>query len=279
MKKRLQVGLVAEGSSTESKILHLPKLAEELGPVKSTVLRVSRRLSNTLRAGYAVTDYEELQAASLILLRVPDASVPRVVDELCSSDLALKDLSFVLCESWLPLYALSPLAAKGASIATLVHLPVSRRNWFIVEGHAKAVRQIRQFLDRNDARSNEIVQGSKHLLFVSEILATALPVPFLVVAQQSLRAAGISGRLLLELMEEITEKMLQDFQKGARGYWGGPLTECSEETALLYLERLHQSHPAISSFLNYHLPSARQTMLSHRPSQEELESFVQTTEQ
>src|SRR3954467_8567466 len=109
MKKQLQLGLVVEGNSTESTVLHLPKLVEQLGPVKSTVLRVARRVSNMLRAGYAVADYEELQAASLVLIRAPDAAVPRIVDELRSAELVLKDLSFVLCESWLPANKLAAL--------------------------------------------------------------------------------------------------------------------------------------------------------------------------
>lgn len=277
MKKQLQLGLVVEGNSTESAVLRLPKLAEGLGPVKSTVLRVARRLSNMLKAGYAVADYEELQAAGLILLRMPDASVARVVEELCSSELVFKDLSFVLCESWLPLHSLSALANKGAAIATLNNLPTHRRDWFIVEGQAKATRQMRHFLERNEARSSEVLVDSKHLLFASGILATALPIPLLISAQQALRATGLSGKLLSGMMAEIAEKMLQDFQKGARGSWGGPLAECSEETSSMYLDKLRQSHPTIAAFLDKHLPPARQFMLHHRQDTEELHSFRQGT--
>ena len=276
MKKQLQLGLVVEGNSTDSAVLHLPKLTEELGPVKSTVLRVARRVSNMLKAGYAVADYEELQAASLILLRVPDASVSRVVDELCSSELIFKGLSFVLCESWLPVDQLSALASKGAAVATLISLPTYKGSWFAVEGQANAVRQIRQFLERNEIRSNEILPDSKHLLFASELLATALPIPLLVTAQQALRAAGISGKVLSALLEQIVQKMVQDFLKGARAYWGGPLTECSEETGQMYLNQLRQSHPTMLSLIEEHLASGRQIMQAHRPGAEELQSFRHT---
>ncbi len=273
MKKQLQLGLLIEGNSTESAILHLPKLAEELGPVKSTVLRVARRVSNMLKAGYAVADYEELQAASLILLRAPDASVPRVVDELCSSELIFKDLSFVLCESWLPVDELSALAGKGASVATLINLPTYQGSWFAVDGQAKAVRQIRQFLERNEVRSSEILPDSKHLLFASEILASALPMPLLVTAQQALRASGISGKVLSALLEQMTQRMVQDFLKGARAFWGGPLTESSEETSRMYLDQLRRSHPAMAALIEEHLPSGSQIMQAHRQGTEELQSF------
>jgi hypothetical protein len=271
MKKQLQLGLVIEGNSTESAVLHLPRLAEELGPIKSTVLRVARRVSNMLKAGYAVADYEELQAASLILLRVPDNSAPRVVHEICSSELVLKDLSFVLCESWLPVDELSPLADKGASVATLVKLSTHQGSWFAVEGQAKAVRQMRQFLDRNDVRSNELLPGSKHLLFASEVLATALPLPLLVTAQQALRASGISGKVLSALLEQMTQKTVQDFLKGARAVWGGPLAASSQETGQTHLEQLRRSHPSIASLVEEHLPSGRQIMQAHRQGAEELQ--------
>jgi hypothetical protein len=275
MKKQLQLGLVVEGNSTESAVLHLPRLAEELGPVKSTVLRVARRVSNILRAGYAVADYEELQAASLILIRAPDASVPRIVEELRSSELVLKDLSFVLCESWLPADELAALADRGAAVATLVSLPTYRGNWFAVEGDAKAVRQIRQFLDRNEVRSSELLPDSKHLLFASQLLATALPMPLLVTAQQALRASGISGKVLSALLEQIAQKMVHDFLKGARTHWGGPLTECDEETGRMYLDQLRQSHPAILSLIEEHLTSGYRIMQAHRQGAEELQSLQQ----
>ena len=275
MKKQLQLGLVVEGNSTESAVLHLPRLAEELGPVKSAVLRVARRVSNMLKAGYAVADYEELQAASLILLRVPDASVPRVVDELCASELIFKDLSFVLCESWLPVDELSALASKGASVATLINLSTYQGSWFAVDGEAKAVRQIRQFLERNEVRSNEILPDCKHLLFASEILAAALPLPLLVTAQQALRASGVSGKVLSALLEQMTQKMVQDFLKGARAIWGGPLTESSEETGRMYLEQLRRSHPGMASLIEEQLPFGRRIMQAHRQGTEELQTFQQ----
>ncbi len=273
MKKQLPLGLIIEGNSTESIVLHLPKLAEELGPVKSAVLRVARRLSNMLQAGYAVASYEELQAASLILIRLPDASVPRVLDELCSSEVAFKNLSFVLCESWLSSSELSALASKGASVATLLNLPTNGRDWFAVEGQAKAVRQVRQFLEKNEVRCSELLPDSKHLLFASGLLATALPVPLLVAAQQAMRASGISGNMLSSLLEQITQKMVQDFLKGARAQWGGPLTECSEQTSGMYLEQLRQSHADMASLVEEHLASGRQIMMAHRQGAEEPRSF------
>ena len=114
MKKQPQLGLIVEGNAISSAVLRLPGLAADLGPIKSSGLQGSRRVSNFLRAGYAVSNYEELQSAKLILVRVPDPVLPRVIEELCASELTLPELGFVLCESWLLTETLKPLKARGA---------------------------------------------------------------------------------------------------------------------------------------------------------------------
>lgn len=265
MKKQVQLGLVAEGNSGSSAVLRLPKLTEELGPVKSGAFRVARRMSNMLRAGYAVAEYEELQAARLILLRVPDEGVPRIVDELCSSELVLKDLSFVLCESWLTADALEPLRVRGASVATLLGLPSVHPQWFVVEGQVTAVRQARRFLEQNDVMTAELRPGTKELYFAAEILASALPMPLLLAAQQALRGSGLSGHHLSAMLSEMVQKLARDFLKGARVSWGGPLAECSAGLAENYFTSLRETHPEIAKVIDEQLPWARERMKAKDP--------------
>jgi hypothetical protein len=262
MRRLSQVGLVVEGNSTGSSILRLPTLPQDLGPLKSVTLRVARRQSNILRAGYAVAEYEELQAARLILVRVPDSSVSLVVQELCDSELVFKNLSFVLCETWLSAEVLEPLRNRGASIATLVCMPSVRHDWFVVEGQMAAGRQVRRFLERNDVLTSELRPGSKHLLFAAQMLASALPIILFSTAQLALRAAGISGNNMSVLMETMAHKMLKDTLKGgSRANWAGALHDCNEETAQSYLQRLRITHPEIGEVLDDMLSTAHRRML------------------
>jgi predicted short-subunit dehydrogenase-like oxidoreductase (DUF2520 family) len=257
MKKQLQLGMVVEGNVTSSAVLRIPSLAEDLGPIKSTGLQVARRISNFLRAGYAVSDHQELQAAKLILLRVPDAAVGRVVEELCGSELLLEKLSFVLCESWLPTETLQPLRARGASVASLIEAPSSSEKCFVVEGDIPAVRQIRRVLERGGARTIELRAGTKPLYFAADLLVTALPVPLLQAAKQALRGGGVSGNQLSTLLEDMAREMVHSFLRGARVSWGGPLKECSEETADEYFRRLDADHAQLASLLREQLIFAR----------------------
>jgi len=265
MRRLSQVGLVVEGNSTNSSILRLPTLAQDLGPVKSAALRVARRQSNILRAGYAVADYEELQAAHLVLIRVPDNSVGRVVKEVSNSDLVFKSLSFVLCETWLSADVLDPLKDRGASTATVIAVPGLRQDWFVVEGQTAAARQIRRLLERNDVRTSELRPGCKHLLFAAQLLTSVLPIMLFSAAQHAMRAAGISGKNLALVLDVMAQKMLKDSLKGsARVHWAGPLNDCTKLTAQDYLEKLRRTHPDISEIVDDILAAAQRRMPAPR---------------
>jgi hypothetical protein len=267
MTKPLQFGLVAEGDSRHSEILRLPRLAEDLGPVKSNSLGSARKLCNFLRAGYAVAEYEELQAAKTILVRVPDDALPSMTEELLSAGLMLSNLSFVLCESWLTTDALAPLRDRGAAVATVIRIPSQHRSWFIVEGQPLAVLQARRLLDRNDARALEIRPGTKSLYFAAELLATALPMPLLIASQQALRATGITAKNLTTIVEEMLQELVRGFSKGGRTNWGGPLLKCSPETAAAHLEAVRSTHPQIADAIDHHLPYAQRIIATYRHSE------------
>jgi hypothetical protein len=265
MKKQLQLGLVVEGKTNNSPILRLGGILEQLGPVKSENLAVAARVSNFLHAGYAVSRFDDLQAARIVLLHVPDGSLPRVMDALCGAGIPFDGMSFILCESWLPSETLEPLARRGASVATIVEAAASR-NWFVAEGDVVAARQIRKLVEQGgDARVFELRRGAKPFYFAAELLVDALAMPLLLAAEEALRASGISGRHLRVLLREIAEQAFRDVLKGGRGHWGGPLTECSPETAEAHLAALRQASTALAETVERQLAWASERMLKRNP--------------
>jgi predicted short-subunit dehydrogenase-like oxidoreductase (DUF2520 family) len=253
--KQLQIGLIIEGNSTHSEILKLPSIVQELGPVKSSSFRVARRHSNQIRAGYPVSDYQDLHAANLILIKLADSSVARVVDELCASDLSARGLGFVLCESWLDREVLEPLTKRGATVASVVKLPSVSTERFAVEGDLKAVRQVRRFLTRSGARSIELRPEHKHLVFASELLAMTVPIALLGSAKQLLREGGVTGNVLWDILDQMARKMVLDFSRGSRPEATGPLAECASEIRKSHMELLDRTQPLIASMLREHLRS------------------------
>jgi predicted short-subunit dehydrogenase-like oxidoreductase (DUF2520 family) len=267
MKKLLRVGLVVEGNATASAVLRLSSLVEELGPIKSSGLQVARRTSNFLRAGYGVTDYQDLECARLVLLRLPDDRVPGIVGELCETALPFSEMSFVLCESWLAADVLIPLRRSGAAIASVVNAGTVVQNRFVVEGDIAAVRKFKRLLDRAGAPAIELRQGTKPLYFAANLLSTAIPVPVFQLAQQALRDSGVSGNDLAGLMNDWTDVLVQSVRKGGRAAWGGALAECSEDIAQEQFRQLALQDPALAASLQEWLRLARRNMISRVKSQ------------
>ena len=260
MKKQMRVGLVVEGNATASPVLRLTSLADELGPVKSVGLQVSRRISNFLRAGYAVTEYQDLACAQLILLRLPDSQTPRIVAELCEAGLPFSEMAFVLCESWMPTDALIPLRRQGAQIASLMNVGPLAQNCFVVEGDLAAVRRAKRLLTRGHARVIELRPGTKALYFAADLLCTAITVPLFQVAEQALRESGVSGNDLVVLTAEWLELLQSRVKKGGRARWGGPLAECSEAVANEHFRQLSVQNPDLAETVQDWLDLARRQM-------------------
>ncbi|HEX4166310.1 MAG TPA: hypothetical protein VHZ55_12655 [Bryobacteraceae bacterium] len=266
MKNQRPLGLLIEGNATSSLVLRLPSIPEDLGPIKASAPRVARRLSNFLGAGYPVGTFEELESAKLILMRVPDLVLPRVINELCASGLPLKNLSFVLCESCLSNDALELLQSRGAWTATLMQVHTQRKSWFVIEGQLTAIRQIRRLLQRNDARAFDLRPGTKSLYFAAVTLAGILPIPLLAGAQQALRTAGISGNHLNTLLEEMSLEMFRTFSNGVRYQQQWSRMGCSPEISDSYLERLRVEYPQIGAVLDAQLALAAEIMAGEKQS-------------
>ncbi|MBV9268700.1 MAG: DUF2520 domain-containing protein [Acidobacteriaceae bacterium] len=260
MKKQLPLGLIAEGNLTSSSILRLPSVIQELGPVKSKALRLARRASNYLQAGWAVDGYEDLQETRLILVHVPDESARRVIDELCASELDMSSLMFAFGETWMPADVLEPLRSRGAATATIIHATSSRRNWFVAEGTTPAVRMTRKLIERSEARVLQIQTGRKPLYFAAELLASALPAKLFAHAEQALRDAGITGNHLRSMLEDMAHEMFRTYANAARLTWAGPLGECSEDVAHMHFQSLRDYDPELADYIELHI-AAEQRML------------------
>ena len=160
--------------------------------------------------------------------------------------------------------ALQALRLRGASAASLLTVPSSHNNWFVVEGDSTATRQMRRFIELNGARALELRTGGTPAYFAAELLATALPMPVLLAAQAALRSSGVSGNNVSILLNEMVQSMFRDIMNGARGTWGGPLAECSEQVAKRHVAALCDSDPQIAEVVSYQLEWARQRMTKQK---------------
>src|ERR1700683_4971748 len=123
MKKAKSVGLIGAGSLTDSPLTRFWGLSERLGPVKSASYRVASRIANMLQAGHPVKDYAEFESCVLILVCVPEETVPKTVSEMLSAGISWKGKAVFLCSTWLDSGDLRELAARGASVGSIGTIP------------------------------------------------------------------------------------------------------------------------------------------------------------
>src|SRR5450755_10928 len=98
MRSQKTVGLIGAGGVNQSFLARLPAVLEQLGPVKGSSLRVSRRIANGLRAGFAVDDYRTLVPCGFIWIMAPETALDFITAELASA-VPLEGKTVVLCDA------------------------------------------------------------------------------------------------------------------------------------------------------------------------------------
>lgn len=249
MKKQPPVGLIVEGDASNSAMLNLPGLGPNIGLVKSSSLRAARRFSNAFNLGQAIETYEDMQACRLVLIKVPDQELPRILQEMAEAGQSTIPPHIAVCETWLATEMLNGLRRKGTKMATVTSIPSPMSRWFIAEGEIAAVRLLRRLLEDCNAKVVPINSGTKSLYFAAEVLTTAAPLPFISAAKTLLREAGLSGNVLSAVVEQLFAKMYRNAKAGHRIAMAGPLAACPEQVASAHLSRAQEVSSSIASLL------------------------------
>ncbi len=164
MKRVKPVALVGAGNFTDSSLTRFLRFSDQLGPVKSPSYRLASRISNIFRSGHPVKDYAELDACRLILVCVPDKTLPKVVSEMAASGISWQGKAIVLCSMWLDSSHLSELSAHGGSIGSLSPIPgfEGLEDFrYLVEGDKLAILEAKRLLAHQRQRVIAIERSLK----------------------------------------------------------------------------------------------------------------------
>jgi hypothetical protein len=258
---------------TGSAVLRYPGLADSIGPIKATMPGVATKISNFFQAGEMIQNYEQLQGCDIVLLRAPDESLPRIANEIAQSKLPFSSMAFVFCETWLPSDRFTELMDKGASLATIVPLSTDTTNyWFTIEGNFTASKRVKRFLHLLGARTVELKEGSKHMYFAASAFVETLPRALFTAAHKCLQETGLSGKHRQDVIREMAQTMFREVDRGVRGGWSGPLLECSDDVAGVFLLRLQESVPELALLLSEHLHLAEPFAVRRTPKLEKQEN-------
>jgi hypothetical protein len=196
----------------------MPQWIGNLGPVKASSLRLSRRIANGFRAGTGVAHYAALQNCELIWIFAPETTLDLVTAEL-AGEVQLAGKMIVLCEivpdSLWPIH----LRAAGAHVATLNCVPGSDERIFVAEGNPTVIQEVRKLLLRENRKLIELPPGSK-TLYLSGVHASAhLLMPWIAGAVESFRAAGFSRREATHTVQSLGSRALRGYAKAGAKAW------------------------------------------------------------
>src|ERR1700733_3703622 len=245
MKKAQSVGLIGTGSLTDTPLTRFWWLQERLGPVKSASYRVASRIANMLQAGHPVKDYAEFESCDLILVCVPEETVPQVVSEMASAGISWRGKAVVLCSTWLDSGELHQLSALGASVGSISPIPGFDNERYLVEGDPPAIRQSKSLVEYRDRRVIAIERPLKPFYLAALTCTGTLLFALLHVASESLQRARIPPGLSATLLERQLARTLRSFLKGGRRAYPTPrelprqlraLSDANPDLAL-YLEQ------------------------------------------
>src|SRR5580704_17088803 len=216
MKKAQSVGLIGTGSLTDSPLTRFWGLPERLGPVKSASYRVASRIANMLRAGRPVKDYAEFESCDLILVYVPEESVPEVVSEMVSAGISWRGKAVVLLSTWLDSGELHQLAVRGAAVGSICPIPGFEDERYLVEGDPPAIRRLKSLVENRERRAVAVERSLKPFYLAALTCTGTLLFALLHVAYQALHLARLPPGLSATLLERQLTRTLRSFLKGGR---------------------------------------------------------------
>ena len=202
MKKPPPVALVCAGSISASPVAKIRNLANYLGPVKSSALRVASRIANILRAGHAVGSYNDFNGIRIILISVPDSLVPETIGEMMGSGISWAGRTVVLSSNRLGCSGLAPLAEVGAHIGSLGLVPGFEDSWFLLEGDRVVVGNVRPLLASTGVRITTLVPLRREAYEVALACVGVGLFPALQHAVESMKAAGVSKQEADTILEK-----------------------------------------------------------------------------
>ena len=162
MKTPELMGLVGAGSVSQSVVARMPSLHAQLGPVKSQSYSTAKRLTRTLRSGYPVTRYAELEMCPMIWVSVPEKDLERVITDLAAQT-PIRQTMVVLCGTDRDSRWAEPLRKHGARVATLNCMGACKNGKFVAEGHIETVRAIRKMRAEDGHKLMQIRPAAKAL--------------------------------------------------------------------------------------------------------------------
>jgi hypothetical protein len=208
------VALVCEGRVSGTALSRIPRLRDHLRWVKAGSLRASSRVASALGAGAGVDTYDFLEKTRVVVLAVPGDRIPGVVRELKDALPDWSEKSVVSYDLHLGAH-LEALKSLGASTASLAPVGGPDRSSFIVEGDARAVRDVQPLFGRGE-RLIIVEPGGVPRFFEGVEIAHTIFLRNLETAIEKFEQAGLPRARAADVASRLMEGTLRAYERAGR---------------------------------------------------------------
>ncbi len=247
MSSRKPVGLIVSGRLAESALVRLPGLCREFGPVAAASLRLASRYANTLKFGQpgSVSDFDHCR---LVAIQSPADDMRGVIRLLRNADVDWNGRPVVLLNDDLDASALADLRHKGALACAAALAPGPGTPLVLAEGDAKAVKAVREWAQRAQARCVELNAGTKLTYGAGVTAASSLFTPILEAALRSFRAAGLGLADSRRILAYLAGAAVRSHHAHGRKGWVNPALPARQQAIRTQLTALAALDPALARF-------------------------------
>lgn len=241
------LGLVGAGPVSKSFIAGLPHLSQRLGPVAAQSYRLASRLVNSIRAGYPVKNFEQLEQARVILLCVPEALLPETIGALSRARIHWNRKVLLLCESIFDNRLLAEIRRHGASAGALQPIE-ALPDRYLVRGDPKAVAEAKRLVQDLNAKPFEIKFGKGDAYAAGLTFATSLFTPLIDASVECLRIACGNRADAERISEALLRRSIRAYIHAGKRSWGGPLAKGDWEAIARELKCLLEHDPNLGRY-------------------------------
>jgi hypothetical protein len=241
MRRTKPSGLVVSGQLSESTLLRLPALSEDLGPVAASSRRLASRYANALRRGWAAGDWSELSAARIIFIQIPAQELPEALEHLLKSVRPWQRRIAVLLDETLDCSSLAPLAGAGAFVASLAHVPMAPNDVALIDGDSQAVSGLRPILRRSAVKTIHMKNGSKNSYNAGVMLGASLAGVVADMVMRAVRGAGVDPAAAKRIVSQSVDASMRQALAKSKSVWDHPRTSGEKALVLKQLLALESS--------------------------------------
>ena len=220
---RAEYGVIGAGALGKSLIGQLPRKSLQIGPVAGASFRVASRMANSLRAGHAARNADELDVMPAILFHAPANQVCAIAGLLETAKIDWTGKALVFCDCKPSCALRKRFQLRGADTAVVRQFGIAGS--IMVEGTASALACAHGIAVSLRLKAIEIKPGTGDVFNAAVTLATSALTPLVNRAASLLRGSGMRDQEAVRMATALFEQTIQAYGHSGRQSWAWHIRE------------------------------------------------------